>query len=400
MATNTLKVTDLIAKGVISTLHAKGNMINTVDKSRSADYLDRGVKPGESIRIKRDPQFSVTSGRVGSVQNITEETIPVTVGQINAVVEWTSAEKTLSLDGLEKLSMNLGGRLIRQMESDGLQLARDIAQTTGTAGTEPGAMRSFGDGYAKMMSMLAPEDGIYAAITPSAMTALNDSLKGLNNPSDAIANQYMKGRVKYANGINFYQSPSVYRHTAGSQTNSTPLTNQVAAQTGATLAIDGLTTSTATITRGTKFTIDGVYAVDPETKTTQSYLREFTVTEDATGSGSAISALKISPSIVTTGGFQNCSNGAANDKAVTFKNTASAVDSMNLMYQKDAITLVSFPIALPEDTKSSIADFEGIKIRVAFGAFDAINDTQVLRLDAYYAWGVLRQDHCNVVMGD
>lgn len=399
MATNTLKVTDLIAKGVISTLHAKGNMINTVDKSRSMDYLDRGVKPGETIRIKRDPQFSVTVGRTGSVQSITEETISVTVGQVNAIVEWTSAEKTLSLEGLEKLSQNLGGRLIRQMEQDGLQLARDVAQTSGTSGTEPGALRSFGDGYAKMMNMLAPEDGIYAAVTPQAMTALNDSLKGLPNPTDAIANQYMKGRVKYANGINFFQSPSIFRHTAGTQTNSVPLTNG-ATQSGATIAIDGLTTSTATITRGTKFTIGGVYAVDPETKVTQSYLREFTVLADATGSGSAIAALSISPSIVTTGGFQNCSTTAADNSVITFKNVTSAVDAMNLMYQKDAITLVSFPIALPEDTKSSIADFEGIKIRVAFGAFDAINDTQVLRLDAYYAWGILRQDHCNVVMGD
>lgn len=396
---NVLKTTDLIAKGIVSTLHAKGTMINTVDKSRSADYLDRGVKPGESIRIKLDPQFSVTEGKTGSVQNITEDTISVTVGQINSLVEWSSAEALLSLDGIEKLAVNLGGRLIRKMEQDGLRLARDVAQSTGTAGTDPGSLRVFADGYAKMMDMLAPEDGIYAALTPSAMAALTDSLKGIYSPGDVIGNQYLSGRVKKAAGINFWQSPSIFRHTAGSQTNATPLTNQVAAQTGSSLIIDGLTTATATITRGTKFTIAGVNALDPETKAVLPQLREFTVMADVTGSGSA-ATLTISPPIVITGGFANCSNGAANDKAITFTNIAAAVDAMNLMYQKDAITLVSLPIALPQDTKASIRDFEGIQIRVAFGAFDAVNDTQALRVDAYYAWGLLRQDHCNVVMGN
>lgn len=396
---NVLKTTDLIAKGIVSTLHAKGTMINTVDKSRSADYLDRGVKPGESIRIKLDPQFSVTEGKTGSVQNITEDTISVTVGQINSLVEWSSAEALLSLDGIEKLAVNLGGRLIRKMEQDGLRLARDVAQSTGTAGTDPGSLRVFADGYAKMMDMLAPEDGIYAALTPSAMAALTDSLKGIYSPGDVIGNQYLSGRVKKAAGINFWQSPSIFRHTAGSQTNATPLTNSATAQTGASLLINGLTAATSTITRGTKLTIAGVNALDPETKAVLPQLREFTVMADAVGVGSAVT-LTISPPIVITGGFANCSNGAANSKAITFVNINSVVDAMNLMYQKDAITLVSLPIALPQDTKASIRDFEGIQIRVAFGAFDAVNDTQALRVDAYYAWGLLRQDHCNVVMGN
>lgn len=199
--------------------------------------------------------------------------------------------------------------------------------------------------------------------------------------------------------MNFYESTSTYRHTAGTGDNTTPVTNG-ANQSGSTLSINGLT-GTDTLTAGTKFTIANVNAVDPETKTDLGYLKQFSVTATTAAVGGAIAALPISPTIYrSTSPHQNISADIANGATITLVTEDEESAQSNLIYDKDALTLVSVPLPKAAGPNvHSFAQYNGINLRTGIGSWDAINDEQILRVDAVWAWGILRPDHMCVVQG-
>ncbi len=333
-----------------------------------------------------------------------QDTVNVTVAQVNAVVNWTSVEKLLELDGIMKLGNNLGNRIVRQMEVDGFALANSVGQSTGTPGQKPGAFRSFADGYAKLDDMLAPSENRYCAVTPSAFSALSDNLKGMVNPSSEISDMFLKTRIKEMAGMNFYKSNSINRLTAGTATNTTPLADSVTAQVGSSIVIDAGTTSGTyvigqKVTFGVAGTSTAVYAVDPETKTALPTLMEFAIAANVTLSSGA-GTLTVFPAVVASGGFQNVSQAIPNEAEVIVTPINSKAGYQNLIYQGDAITLVSLAPPMPENGKCSIRNFQGIDIRVGFGAWNTTDDTECLRVDAIYGWGILRPQHCNVVWGE
>ena len=96
-----------------------------------------------------------------------------------------------------------------------------------------------------------------------------------------------------------------------------------------------LNVTTGTITnmpRGTKFTIAGVNALNPETREDAGELQTFTVLSGT------VSALTISPAIVTTGPYANCSAIAGNTNAVVILNTTLSAPS--IFYTPESLILV------------------------------------------------------------
>lgn len=399
---HSVNVSSLVSKQMVQSLHAKGNLINTVNKSYSKDFTQKKYTPGQTVTIDIAPQATITSGRVGVPQDMQHRSTSVTLGQYNGIFEITSIQKGYDIPEWRKFGDTIALRLIREVEKTGHEFARDnVALSVGDPGSQPGSLRTWGEARAKLTKALAPMRNYHAAADPLAMNALTDSLKGCPNPGEEISNQYLRGRMTKAGGLNFYESPTIARHTAGSATNATPLTNGAVSTDAATIAIDGLSAATATVKKGQKFTIADVYAVDPETKQTLSYLREFTVTADATGSSSAIAALAISPTIYgpTSGSLQNVSALPANDKTITFKTHTDAVRDANLVYDADAFTLVSVPLPAAEGDVHTFGDYEGLQFRIGMGPWDPINDRQYMRVDAVWAWGMLNQDHACIVYG-
>jgi hypothetical protein len=399
---HSVNVSSLVSKQIVQSLHAKGTLINTVDKSYSKDFTQKKYTSGQTVTIDIAPQATITSGRVGVPQDMQHRSTSVTLGQYNGLYELTSIQKGYDIPQWRKFGDTIAGRLIREMEKTGFEHARDtLPLSVGDPGSQPGSLRTWAEGRAKITKALGPKRNYHAAADPLAMVALTDALKGATNPGEAISNQYLKGQMKTAAGLNFYESESIARHTAGTASNSTPVTNGASTTGATTLSIDGLSAATATITKGTRFTIADVYAVDPETKQTLSYLREFVVTADKTGSGSAITDLPISPTIYgpTSGSLQNVSALPANDKAIVMKSVSSAVRDCNLIYDADALTLVSVPLPAADGDVHTFADYEGIQLRIGMGPWDPINDRQYMRVDAVWAWGTINPDHAVIVYG-
>lgn len=411
---NTFNVSSLVSKGIVAPLSAEGKLINACGTDYKDDFLQKSYVPGLTLTIDKGPQFSVTEGRIGNVQDIIHTSASVTIVQYNECISVTSIEKSYKMNDEEsmmKLGRDMGRRMLREAERIGFQtIAKSVGNSVGTPGAEPGSLRLFGRAAAFMDDMLAPDADRYCAISPLGQVELIDSLKNAPNPGAEIGNQYLRGSIKKAMNLNFMQTPSVYRATLGSNTNTTPLTVGTTANAAAVLSIDGLSAATATIKKGTKITLGvagtstAVYAVDPETKAVLPYLKQFSVTADFTGSGSAITNLSIEPPLYdSTDTRQNVSQLPPNDCEViqTLGSVAAGnTYAQNAIWQKDAVQLIALPLraAMKKDTHT-FANYNGLPIRIGFGAWDTRNDDEILRIDAAFAWVVTRPEHCAIVHG-
>lgn len=125
-----------------------------------------------------------------------------------------------------------------------------------------------------------------------------------------------------------------------------------------TIAIDGLGGATQTVKAGEVFTIANVYAYDNRAGRALPHLQQFTVVEDATGSSSAIAALRIFPAIIVpatgSGGDVNVNTAhatvdsiPADNAAITFLGSASTNLNPRILLQKGAINVNTVDLIMP-----------------------------------------------------
>lgn len=401
---NSFSISDLATKQIIQSLHAKGNLVNTVDKSRSRDFLQTKYTPGLTVRIPIEHQPTMTKSRIATVQDVETLESSVTIEQYNNAEDFTSIERRYNMDNekdVRRYAHKLALRLLREVDVTGFNhMALQTGNNVGTPGVDAAALETWAEARAKITDALAPERECFAAINPMGNVRLTNSLKNVTNPGKEISNQYLRGRMKKAVGLNFYESQSIKRITAGTTTDLAGAVTTTSVSGATSIVLKSL--GTGTITAGTKLTVAGSYAVDPETKATLSYLKQFSITADATISGNA-ATVSISPTIYGTDSVhQNVSGFPTADDVVTITGTgtASDVDAQNVVYDKEAYTLVSVPLPKPKGTVHRIVNYNGIQIRVGYGSYDGTNDTQMLRCDAVWGWGNLRPDHACIVFGD
>lgn len=401
---NTFNVSTLVSKQLVQSLHARGKLINSVNKAYSRDFTQKKYTSGETVTINIAHQPNVVSGRVANVQDVVDRTTTVTLGQYNSAESFTSIEKGYSMDNptdVRRYADAMALRIVREMEVTGFtHMAKYTGNNVGTPGVDAGALRTWGEARAKIADAVAPDRDYYAAVNPMGMVALTDSLKGATNPGSAISNQYLSGKMKRAAGMLFYESNSIYRQTAGTTTDFALAVTTTSVAGATSIVCDSA--GTGTITAGTKFTVASVYAVDPETKATLSYLKQFTVINTETIAGNAVTLDVGEPIYGSDSPHQNVSAypTAAGVVTIVTSGSASTIDAMNVVYDKDAYSLVSVPLPAAKGNYHSFASHEGIQLRVGVGAWDGTNDTQLLRVDAVWGWATLRADHACVVWGD
>lgn len=105
-----------------------------------------------------------------------------------------------------------------------------------------------------------------------------------------------------------------------------------------------LNVNTGTITNmpaGTKFTIAGVNALNPETREDTGDLQTFTVL------GGTASALTVSPAIIIAGPYRNCSAEAADTAAIVMLN--AKISAPSLFYTPESTLIVPGNLPVPSD---------------------------------------------------
>lgn len=161
------------------------------------------------------------------------------------------------------------------------------------------------------------------------------------------------------------------------------------------LSITGATTTNMPV--GTKFTIAGVNALNPETRTDNGELQTFTVVTAANG------APRVQPAIVSDANspYRNCSAEAADTAAITILNTTTTTPS--LFYTPESTVLVPGRLPVPPDAENvgvlEATTENGLPMRFTY-RYDFHNEVFECKLLCYFDVQVIYPWMLGVILAD
>ena len=394
---NTLLTPTAVTREALRILHQKLNFVGTINRQYDDSFAKSGAKIGDSLKIRLPNQYTVRTGRVLDVNDTVESSVTLQVATQKGVdLKFTSVDLTLSLDDFSSRILEPAmAVLAANIESDAMSMYKDVYNEISDVGAA-----------ITILDVLNMGKTLTDYLSPISMRTLNmqtqdqvdlvDALKGLFNDPAKLSKNYRDGMIAndFLGFEKIYQNTMWPLHLTGSDDGTSDyLTNQVAAQTGASLIVD---TGAGTWKKGDIFTIATVNRVHPETKADTGKLQRFVVTADAAASATSIS---ISPSIVATGAKQNVTVGAPNDTGLlkaesdfTTAIGASADYYISLGYHKDAFAFATADLQMPKGVDFSAREvLDGISLRIV-RAYDINNDEFPCRLDVLYGYKTIRPE--------
>jgi len=389
--TNNLVTCSVVAKEALNVLEnmlAFAGMVNRDWEDEFKGNQARGYSPGQTINIKKPPRYTYRAGRVAVPQATVESTIPLTLSQGGCDLNFTSLERTLSLQKLEDKIQAAMATVANEIDRQGLQLARYATfNAIGTPGSLPTsqalAMAAITGVNQRLDEMAAPRDKLRGFVmNPALNGATIQGFAGMFNAQDKLAKQFGSGMMVDSLGLAYAMDQNVDIHTNGTA-NVTTNTVNGAGQTGATITVNALN---GTIPRGTRLTFAGIYAVNPQSRVSTGNLMQFVVTADAANGATSLS---ISPALTPSGAFQNVTASPANSAAITIFGAASGSYNANVAFHKDAFTLAMVPMWAPPSGKGVIdvaqESYKGFSVKVT-EFYDGVNDNSIMRLDVLFGW--------------
>lgn len=406
------------APGVTSKLSAanlaeKALFCKSISKEDSSTWTNQyqSSSTGDTIYVKRPTQFTVGTSLdiTSTIEDVKQTKVALTLDKVGTVsLKMSSLEMAYDKpikywnDEFIDPAMNA---LAADLDEWALEkAARYTNNLVGTAGTQPGAIRTFLQARQKLVEGLCPLDSkAFMMINPATNTETVDARKGLFQKSDLIAKQYEMGYIGTGEGFNYMEGNLLPTFTNGADVTGIAVEASVVtiANGMSTLGVDGLTTA-ATITKGTVFTIAGVFDVHPLTKQTLPTLKQFTVLADAVENGSNQAILSISPAIYYTSGDsrQNVSAAPVDETGtLTFFGAASTAYAQNLGYHRDAFRLATAPLHIPNNAEfASRSTVDGISVAVV-RAFDIKTREDIMRFDLLAGLAAVRPEWAVRVTG-
>lgn len=364
----------------------------------TTQFNDKFRKSGDTIYIKRPPEFVVREGQVAQVQDVIEGEAPISIDKQRGVdIEFSSLEETLSVDQLLKSNiMNAEATaLAQEIDSDLMEQVLEFPAWAGTPGQTIDSATDFFKAPELMDLLAIPGSDRVGVLSPSDYWALAGTFTGLYAQTDVAQDALKRARIPILGNVQPYMTQSIVNLTMGTRAASGAALVNGASQnvTYASIAnndykqsliVDGLAAG-ATIKAGEVFSIADVYSVNPRTKQSTGQLAQFVVLADVTADGSGNATLSIANPIIIDGAFQNVTAAPANNAAITFMGTASTTYRQNAVFHKSSIALVFAKLIQPYSGEASYAtDPEtGISIRY-WRTSDGTNDTHLHRWDVLY----------------
>ena len=394
---NTTLTADVIAKESLAILENELGVLDTFHRAHEDEYSDtvNGYKKGATIAIRRPADFTVRTNSTLSSQDVIEGKVNLTIDQIRGVdFEFSSTDLTLSVTKLsERVLKPAMSSLVNNIAADCLsQFYPAVYNWVGQTGQVVNSFDDFYRSAERLNEMAVPTESRYALLSPRDHAGMLGNLTGLFISGDAKG-AYRQGNLGQVGGIETMMSQVLPTHVNGTAA-GTPLirggSQSVSYDTAKntwsmSLSTDGWSAS-GTITRGTVFTIDGVFMVNPKTKVSTGILQQFTVLNATTANATTTndSPLVVSPPIIISGPHQTVSAAPADNAAITVVGAASASNRQNLVYHKNAFALAMVPMELPPGAYGAARQsYKGISVRV-IPVYDGVNDIQRWRLDVLY----------------
>jgi len=404
---NDFKNTDLVVKWAVKEFINALQLVSKMDRQLDTNSIFQG-KVGATARVRRPVMFAATDGAEissGETSDIEEATISVTLDKRKKVVfDITTQDLTLEIeDANERYIKPAMIELAQKVESDAADQYKSIFNFVGTAGTKPSSFLDVANAGAKLDNLGVPMDEERSAFyDPDSSVTLADSLKGVF-PQEIARKAIERAAIGVYGGFSLYKNQSLKIHTPGVNTGTPLVDNSVTGAQNVTylaskdtgtqvLVTDGWTASTTSIVRaGDVFTIEDVNSVNRRSREDTGELAQFVCRADAnSGSGLGVATLTISPPIIVSGPYQTVTAVPLENAIITIISSSTPGDGLlhrqNLAFHKNAITMASAQLDLPEDGASaSRQNFMGVSIR-AVRQYNFTTDKNRYRFDILYGF--------------
>jgi hypothetical protein len=391
---NSLLTIDMITRKCLEILENNLVLSRNVNKEYDDSFAVEGAKIGSTLRIRLPDRALVTDGAALQVQDDNEQYTTLTVSsQKHIGINFTSAELTMQLDDFaERVLKPRISQLASSVDADVANAYKSIYASVGTPGTTPATALVLLQAQQKLNESATPMSPRYATVNPAANAGLVNGMTGFFNPTGTISRQFKTGMM--GEGVLGYDemnmSQSIVNHTTGSQPVAPICASTVPSTQGATTLDITYTSGTKTIKQGDVFTIAGVNAVNPQTRLSTGSLQQFVVTADQTLTSTSATIAFQPPMYTATNALATVDAFPAASAALVFLGTASTTYPQNLVYGKNAITLATADLLLPQGVDmASRQVHNGISMRIV-RQYDINNDRMPCRVDVLYGFSVIR----------
>lgn len=391
---NTILTHQMIAREAAKMLVEEDTVVKNVNTGRKGEFTEtvNGYKKGDTVQIGIPPVPVTFDGPVfaggGNAPDLVEKKVNLTLDtQKHVPLTFTAKEKLLSLSDFKERFLAPAMQSLRSvMNADLLvRMARSTPNVVGTPGTVPNTRRTYGQARASLERFLAPDGNRSVLFSSDANLELSEANSTLFNAQRDISDIYRMGAVGDFSGFTFFENQSMPVLTLGA--GSGYVVNG-ANQTGTGLVVG---TGTGALTRGTVFTLAGVFAVHPITGQSTGKLRQFLVAADYAGGAGTVSIYpEIAPTTSILIGTVTAS--PANGAALTLVGAPSTGYRQNLAFHKDAFAVAYAPLPVLAGLEGYTATAKNVSVRVMQFA-DGKNDIESTRIDVLYGMATVRPDH-------
>lgn len=361
---------------------------------------------GSQISVKFPQRFTVNDGMGYAPQGINRLQTPVNLDQwMQVAFEWDDYENAVKLERSEEELQEqyfepAAAALAQECDSRCAKWAyQNTSMTVGALGTSPTSVQTYYQARQRLEENAAGVLGKRCMLISSdMMTTLGTNITTIFHPADEITKAWKDGVIGELGAAMFYESQSLYAHTAGTWAGANTVNG--AGQSGTSLLINA--TAGDTFNVGDKFSLANVNLVNPMTRRIpgKAVNKVFTITQALTAAGSGADTINFLPPIYGPGSqYQNVDALPVNSAAMTlWPGTTSPnakVGTVGLSLTRQAFALVGAKLYVPkavEESGTAQDPDTGLSVRKV-KAWDPVRSVQVNRMDSLFGLGNLYQDN-------
>ena len=337
-------------------------------------YFEERVPIGTTLQIKRPWRPQGRQGQAFQPEPIVQTTVPLTISYWRGgdfIYNDTDEALFMNMEQFhEDYSRPLGIMIANQIDADLLAFMQVTAPNfVGTPGTLPTTTSVYNSAQTSLNKLLAPQQDRAVIFTSDYNQNLVGQGQTLFNPAREISDQYLEGYVgKYA-GFKFGIDEQIPAFTVGTYAGAGRVNG--ANQSGSSLLTNNWTNGSLALNPGDRFTIAGVYKVNPSglhnVYSGAANLMQFVVTQAVTDTTGA-ATIQFYPPLIPSGQFQNCSGSPAANAAITIAGASGSTCNTAFYVQKEAYTAAFIKLHKPENVQCVVMGGEeagtpGIYIR-------------------------------------
>ncbi len=354
---------------------------------------------GQTFYVKKPARYQSQNGPIiQTAQDVNIGKVPVVMNKWKTVlIKLTGLDRTFSDKQFDQWAEEnlkpVVSPLANNVDQDVLGLWNQVYNFVGTPGTGPTTADVMAAAREKMTYFATPLEDRKMYFSPTGQRRTASFLTTLYNPMGSISEYFKTGATPPMFAYkDVYEAQNIGSLTVGAYAGA-PQVNG-ANQVGSSLITSGWTgTITGLLNIGDIINLAGVYAVNPITKIQSPLLQDFVITATA-NSNSGAATLQISPPIITSGAFQTVSNSPGGTASITIKTgTASTAYQQQLGFWKDALGLVTVPIAPLKNAVSMTRSYKGLSITMSQDS-DIWNFEDIWRLDIAYGVVCFYPENC------